>query len=30
MKEFLYEFVTLLLAPAQAAGLGWISTVVVR
>jgi len=30
MKEFLYEFVTLLLATAQAAGLVWISTVFVR
>ena len=30
MKEFLYEFATLLLATAQAAGLVWISTVFVR
>lgn len=30
MKEFLYEFVTLLLATARAAGLVWISTVFVR
>lgn len=30
MKEFLYEFATLLLAMVQAAWLVWISTVFVR
>ena len=30
MKEFLYEFATLLLATVQAAWLVWISTVFVR